>query len=43
MHNLSTVITSIILYKFKNIFNFNVIDIANICNIVVSTLYRWIN
>ena len=43
MHNLYTVIASLILYKFKNIFIFNVIDIADICNIVVSTLYRWIN
>ena len=43
MHNLSTVIASLILYKFKNRFKFNVIDIAYICNIVVSALYRWIH
>ena len=43
MHNLSTVIASLILYKFKNRFKFNVIDIAYICNIAVSTLYCWIH
>ena len=42
MHNLSTVIVSLILYKFKNNLNFNVINIAHICNIATSTLYCWI-
>ena len=40
MHNLSTVIASLILNIF---FKFNVIDATDICNIAVSTLYRWIH